>query len=78
MSIKKFKALLLTPLLLISTAVMPDNTTWKPIVAEFDWVQLTSGEWLKGEIKSMYNESVEFDSDKLNLLRIDLQDVKYF
>jgi len=50
---------------------------WLPAAKEFDWVQLTSGEWLKGEIKSMYNDSLEFDSDKLDLLNIDWGDVKY-
>ncbi|MFV9616339.1 MAG: DUF481 domain-containing protein [Gammaproteobacteria bacterium] len=50
---------------------------WLPAAKEFDWVQLTSGEWLKGEIKSMYNKSLEFDSDKLDLLNIDWEDVKY-
>jgi Protein of unknown function, DUF481 len=50
---------------------------WLPAAKEFDWVQLTSGEWLKGEIKSMYNDSLEFDSDKLDLLTIDWKDVKY-
>jgi len=51
--------------------------SWKPTATEFDWVQLTSGEWLKGEIKSMYNEVLEFDSDKLDLLTIDMEDVRY-
>ncbi|NOQ89143.1 MAG: DUF481 domain-containing protein [Gammaproteobacteria bacterium] len=50
---------------------------WLPAAKAFDWVQLTSGEWLKGEIKSMYNDSLEFDSDKLDLLTIDWDDVKY-
>ncbi len=50
---------------------------WLPAAKEFDWVQLTSGEWLKGEIKSMYNDNLEFDSDKLDLLNIDWADVKY-
>lgn len=50
---------------------------WLPAAKEFDWIQLTSGEWLKGEIKSMYNDSLEFDSDKLDLLTIDWEDVKY-
>ncbi len=50
---------------------------WLPAAKEFDWVQLTSGEWLKGEIKSMYNDSLEFESDKLDLLNIDWEDVKY-
>jgi len=77
MNIKNFKALFLILLLLISANVIADDTVWKPNAVEFDWVQLTSGEWLKGEIKSMYNESVEFDSDKLDLLSIDLEDVKY-
>ncbi len=50
---------------------------WLPAAKEFDWVQLTSGEWLKGEIKSMYNDSLEFDSDKLDMQNIDWEDVKY-
>jgi len=59
-------------------AVADDNNRkWKPSADEFDWVQLTSGEWLKGEIKSMYNESFEFDSDKLDVLNIDLEDINY-
>ena len=53
------------------------SKAWLPAAKEFDWVQLTSGEWLKGEIKSMYNDSLEFDSDKLDLLEIDWEDVKY-
>jgi hypothetical protein len=50
---------------------------WLPAAKSYDWVQLTSGEWLKGEIKSMYHNSLEFDSDKLDLLNIDWKDVKY-
>ena len=41
-----------------------------------DWVQLTSGEWLKGRIKSMQNWELDIDSDKLNDLDIDWDDVK--
>ncbi len=54
-----------------------EEKNWVPSATEFDWVQLTSGEWLKGEIKSMYSESLEFDSDKLGLLAIDMDDVRY-
>ena len=50
---------------------------WLPAAKNYDWVQLTSGEWLKGEIKSMYNKNLEFDSDKLKLLNIKWKDVKY-
>jgi len=54
-----------------------EEKNWTPSATEFDWVQLSSGEWLKGEIKSMYNEKLEFDSDKLNLLTIKMEDVRY-
>jgi putative salt-induced outer membrane protein YdiY len=49
---------------------------WVPSAEKFDWIQLTSNEWLKGEIKGMYKDSLEFDSDKLDLLDIDWADVK--
>jgi len=49
---------------------------WIPSAVDYDWVQLTSNEWLKGEIKGMYKDSLEFDSDKLDLLDIDWEDVK--
>jgi hypothetical protein len=42
----------------------------------FDWIELTSGEWLKGEIKSMLKDKLEFDSDKLGLLTLDWDDVR--
>jgi len=51
---------------------------WQPPVPmpdKFDWVQLTSGEWLKGELKVLYEKTVEFDSDKLGLLQLDLEDI---
>ena len=49
----------------------------KPTVTDFDWVQLVSGEWLKGKIEGLFKDSLEFDSDKLDLLSIDWEDVKY-
>ncbi|GAA0812228.1 hypothetical protein GCM10009111_05900 [Colwellia asteriadis] len=42
---------------------------------KFDWVKLTSNEWLKGDIISMYDEELEFDSDKLDSQTIDWEDV---
>ena len=51
--------------------------TSRPTVTDFDWIQLVSGEWLKGEVKGMYKEKLEFDSDKLDLLTLDWEDVKY-
>jgi len=43
---------------------------------DFDWIQLTSGEWLKGEFKALYKKELEFDSDELDLLKLDWEDVK--
>lgn len=51
--------------------------TSTPTVTDFDWIQLVSGEWLKGEVKGMYKEKLEFDSDKLDLLTLDWEDVSY-
>lgn len=48
-----------------------------PTATDFDWVQLKSGEWLKGEIKGLYKDTLEFDSDILDLLDLDWSDVKY-
>lgn len=42
---------------------------------EFDWIQLTSGEWLKGEILSMVDDKLEFDSDKLDFLELKWTDI---
>jgi putative salt-induced outer membrane protein YdiY len=71
------------------TEVSPVNSTqaldrdvfrWEtstPTATDFDWVQLVSGEWLKGEIKGLFDDSLEFDSDKLDLLTLDWEDVRY-
>ena len=40
-----------------------------------DWVKLTSGEWLAGEIKGMRDVELQFDSDKLELIKLDWSDV---
>ena len=50
--------------------------TWIPSAVDYDWVQTNSNEWIKGEIKGMFKDSLEFDSDQLNLLDIDWDDVK--
>lgn len=53
-----------------------ESKAWIPSAENYDWVQLTSNEWLKGEIKGMYKDSLEFDSDKLDVLDIDWEDVR--
>jgi putative salt-induced outer membrane protein YdiY len=47
-----------------------------PLPEEFDWVQLTSGEWLKGEIFVMYDDTLEFESDELDMLSLDFEDIR--
>jgi len=47
-----------------------------PMPDKFDWIQLTSGEWLKGKITAMYDEKLEFDSKELDELTIDWEDIK--
>lgn len=43
--------------------------------SDADWIQLTSGEWLKGTIKGIRRTGVDFDSDKLKTVRLKLKDV---
>jgi len=47
-----------------------------PMPDEWDWIQLTSGEWLKGEIIAMYDEDLEFDSDELDEMTLDWGDIQ--
>jgi len=55
------------------------HQAWEPSPPppdKFDWIQLTSGEWLKGELKRLYESKLEFDSDKLDLQEFDWEDVE--
>ncbi|MEY4388269.1 MAG: hypothetical protein RLY20_3552 [Verrucomicrobiota bacterium] len=53
---------------------------WRPPAPSgndgFDWIQLTSGEWLKGKIKSMQDEKLEFDSEELDSLTFDWEKIR--
>jgi len=65
-------------LLLSVSASAASAEDWQPpapMPDKFDWLQLTSGEWLKGELKVLYEKKLEFDSDKLGLLELDLEDI---
>jgi len=56
------------------------HTNWtdtRPQRVSADWLQLTSGEWLRGRIIAMQKDKLEFDSDELNNLEIDWKKVKY-
>ncbi|WP_020207810.1 DUF481 domain-containing protein [Gilvimarinus chinensis] len=61
----------------VSTASNAESTTqsnYEPVsvdlAAPWDWIQLTSGEWLKGDIDRMDNFKLYFDSSKLDALTI--------
>jgi putative salt-induced outer membrane protein YdiY len=41
-----------------------------------DWIQLKSGEWLRGELKYIQEKDVEFDSDELEELSLKLKDIR--
>ena len=52
---------------------------WAPpeaLLESYDWIQLTSGEWLMGDLKVMYDRSLEFDSEKLDFQTFDWEDVQ--
>ena len=60
----------------VSLAQPPDLAEPPELGAKgMDWVKLTSGEWLAGEIKGMRDVELEFDSDKLNSITLDWSDV---
>jgi hypothetical protein len=44
--------------------------------AGFDWIELRSGEWLKGRIKSMQDEKLEFDSEELDVHEFKWKDIR--
>ena len=49
---------------------------WEPPPDGFDWIQLSSDEWLKGTLKVLYEKRLEFDSDKLGFREFDWKDIK--
>lgn len=56
------------------------QTRWEhqtPSTNGFDWIKTKSGEWFKGAIKAMYDDSLEFDSDEIGLYEFDFKDVVY-
>ena len=61
---------------------VPDNNTtervWEqlaPTPTKFDWIELKTGEWLKGKFKAYQDNDLEFDSEKLNLLTFEFKDI---
>ena len=48
-----------------------------PVSVNADWLQLKSGEWLRGRITILQKDDLEFDSDELDDLVIEWKNVKY-
>jgi hypothetical protein len=62
-----------------SPAAAAARSDWRPPeagLADWDWIRLTSDEWLKGEIIVLRSNSLQFESDKLGRLTIDWDDVR--
>jgi hypothetical protein len=51
---------------------------FEPAPDDYDWIQLTSDEWLKGELISLYDNELVFESDALGALSLDWEDVRHF
>lgn len=68
-------------LLLLTTAPAgqaQSQESWAPPApsdTELDWLKLNSGEWLRGEIERIDDDTVYFDSEELDDLEIDFDDV---
>ncbi len=61
-----------------TAAVAPVFYPWSGLKTEqdtFDWIQLKSGEWLKGQIKSMQDEKLDFDSEEMDEHEFKWEDV---
>ena len=51
-------------------AVIFDTHRW-------DWIQLNSGEWLKGRIKMLYNRSLDINSDHFGVITVNWDDIAF-
>lgn len=72
---------LIALLVLVASPVLAEDgeKSWQPqppMPDDFDWVQMTSGEWLKGEIIAMYEEEFEFDSKEFDMQTLDWEDIQ--
>ncbi len=79
-----FRAALFSFMLLIlansmaSAAESVPVSSFEPPRDGYDWIQLTSDEWLKGELISLYDDDLTFDSEKLGVLSLDWEDIRSF
>lgn len=68
-------------LLLLSSPTIAEEKSEGPVwdgdhlPTQYDWILLTSGEWLKGDLIAMYDDSLEFDSDEIGIIKLDWADI---
>lgn len=63
----------------VTNTATSTNLAWRPPGVGLDgsdWIQLKSGEWLKGRLLYIQERKVEFDSDELKDQSLDLKDVR--
>lgn len=82
-TIKHLLILLVTACIVIPVSISAETnsktSSWTPPISDdedYDWIQLVSGEWLKGELISMYEGTLEFDSKELDEQSFDWEDIK--
>lgn len=66
---------------LVAAALPAEAQEWHPAGPSKDmkdWVQLTSGEWLRGNMDLFRDLKMEFDSDELDDLVLDWEDISAF
>ena len=66
---------LLIPSITLAPAFAQAWQPTEPTPGERDWIKMTSGEWLWGDIKGLRDDDFEFDSEELDLLKLDFDDV---
>lgn len=54
----------------------PWSDDFSPPPGKYSWVQLDTGEWIKGDIIALYDEVLVFDSDHFGDLNVDLEDIR--
>jgi len=54
----------------------PWSDDFSPPPGKYSWIQLDTGEWIKGDIIALYDETLVFDSDHFGNLNIDLEDIR--
>jgi putative salt-induced outer membrane protein YdiY len=69
-------------LFVIFVATAEEDNSWAPTAPlpdgelDFDWVRLTNGEWLKGELISLRDADLVFDSDEFGEQSLKLEDIE--